>query len=135
MKITEMFKSSNKKLSKEEFKEKLKTDSQFREKYGNNSINQIDNIINTLKTNPDSRRIMLNAWNPEFIPKMTLDPCHYGFQIITREMNVIERTYEFNKYVSANSLEITGMGVEDAMNHYNFATRKISLKWNQRLLN
>jgi len=123
------------KLSKEQFKTKLKTDIQFRKKYGNKSINQIDNVIHTLKTNPDSRRIMINAWNPEFIPEMALDPCHYGFQVITREMNDLERANEFDKYAKKESLEITGMSTRDAIEHYGFSTRKISLKWNQRLLN
>jgi thymidylate synthase len=48
---------------------------------------QIQNLINDLKTNPDSRRLMVNAWNVGELDQMTLPPCHYGFQIYTRELS------------------------------------------------
>ena len=50
-------------------------------------IDQIDNLINDLKTNPDSRRLMVSAWNVGQLDQMTLPPCHYGFQIYTKEEN------------------------------------------------
>ena len=43
-------------------------------------IDQIQNLINELKTNPDSRRLMVSAWNVGELNQMTLPPCHYGFQ-------------------------------------------------------
>ena len=43
-------------------------------------IDQIQNLINELKTNPDSRRLMVSAWNVGEIDKVVLPPCHYGFQ-------------------------------------------------------
>jgi thymidylate synthase len=48
---------------------------------------QIANLINELKTNPDSRRLMVSAWNVGELDQMVLPPCHYGFQIYTRELS------------------------------------------------
>ena len=51
----------------------------------NGRIDQIQKLINELKTNPDSRRLMVSAWNVDELDQMVLPPCHYGFQVYTRE--------------------------------------------------
>jgi len=52
-----------------------------------NGIDQITSLIYELKTNPDSRRLMVSAWNVGELDQMVLPPCHYGFQVYTREEN------------------------------------------------
>ena len=49
-------------------------------------INQIQNIIDTLKTNPDDRRMIVSAWNVAEIPEMALPPCHWSFQFYTNQI-------------------------------------------------
>lgn len=50
---------------------------------GNNStgIDQVEAVLARAKSNPECRRMIVSAWNPEDQPLMTLPPCHYGFQI------------------------------------------------------
>jgi thymidylate synthase len=85
-------------------------------------VDQIQNLINDLKTNPDSRRLMVNAWNVSELDKMVLPPCHYGFQVYTREL----RTEEWiNLMIKKHGMVLEGG--DDTL-----PTRAISLMWNQR---
>ena len=49
------------------------------------TINQVQNLIDKLKTNPDDRRMIVNAWHVDQIPEMALPPCHWSFQCDTRQ--------------------------------------------------
>ena len=49
--------------------------------YEGKGVDQLKNIVNTLKNNPHDRRMIVSAWNPPAIPKMALPPCHYSFQV------------------------------------------------------
>jgi thymidylate synthase len=119
-------------FTKEEFLQKLKTDKEFNDEFGNKGIDQIQNLIKDLKTNPDSRRLLVSAWNPSDLPNMVLPPCHYGFQVYTRELSLLER-YELMKkldnWVSVHYKEPKTM---EYMDSQNIPTRAISLMYNAR---
>jgi len=146
-------------ISMEEFIEKIKTDDRFAELYGElgpvygkqwkkwnkydhqliseegfpnvkSSVDQIKNLIEQIKDNPDSRRLMVNAWNPGDIDKMVLPPCHYGFQVYTRELNLDERIDIYNEGV--NPMSRSSDYFHEHMDAYGIPRREISLMWNQR---
>jgi thymidylate synthase len=143
--------------SREEFISKIKTDDEFAKKFGElgpiygkqwrnwvydkdmdygteESVDQIQNLINDLKTNPDSRRLMVSAWNVGEIQDMVLPPCHYGFQVYTRELSLDERRVLVNQemfnqiYNAGDSSTLS----HSEINQWNVPTRSISLSWNQR---
>jgi thymidylate synthase len=94
-------------------------------------IDQISELIKQLKENPDSRRLLVSAWNISDLPNMVLPPCHYGFQVYTRELSREERIQIYvNQYMGGVGKPA---GFEDAkLTTRNIPTRAISLMWNQR---
>ena len=105
-KLEELHMLSN--LTEVEFIDRIKDDDAFAEEWGElgpiygkqwrswspvaGEINkggkdQIKELIKNLKENPDSRRLMVSAWNVGELSEMTLPPCHYGFQMYTRELH------------------------------------------------
>lgn len=54
--------------------------------FGVSGMDQIKNVINTLKTNPDDRRMLVIAYNPDVVEEVALPPCHILFQFYTREL-------------------------------------------------
>lgn len=65
--------------------------------FGETSFDQIGNIIKTLKTNPNDRRMLCVAFNPDQLDEMALPPCHVMFQFYTRELTNAERMKIFNE--------------------------------------
>jgi thymidylate synthase len=119
-------------LSQKEFIDRIKTDNLFAAKWGELGpiygqqwrhwtvsedtsyddeyvwVDQIQYLIQQLKENPDSRRLMVSAWNVGELDQMTLPPCHYGFKVYTRPSTREEKIVNPGKY------------------------RVVSLMWNQR---
>ena len=90
-------------------------------------INQIDKIIDQLKRDPDSRRIILNAWKSDEIEDTLLPPCHIMFQMYSFKMNPDDRMHAYTKW-------LTDMGLPygKPMEEFNFPERKLSLQMYQR---
>jgi len=61
---------------------------------GEKSIDQISQIINQIKNNPDSRRIIVNAWNVSDVEKMALPPCHLLFQFYVADNKLSCKLYQ-----------------------------------------
>jgi thymidylate synthase len=132
-------------LSQEDFIERIKTDYEFAKEWGElgpiygaqwrkwDGIDQIQELITTLKTNPDSRRMLVSAWNVNYLDEMVLPPCHYGFQVYTRELSEQERMDSYNKSNWNKDIFPSDVsGWNRLLDTYNIPTRAISLMWNQR---
>jgi thymidylate synthase len=139
-------------FSMDEFIDEIKTNDEFAKKWGElgpiygkqwrywnglkeyngyyGGVDQISNLIEELKNNPDSRRLMVSAWNVGEMDGMVLPPCHYGFQVYTRELNLDERIDIHNGY--RDPLSRSSDYFHEHMDMYGIPRRAISLMWNQR---
>ena len=148
-------------LTKEEFINRIKTDDKFAKKWGDLGpvygkqwrkwqgwmdwkedgrkgmgslwYDQIQRLLADLKRDPDSRRLMVNAWNVAELDQMVLPPCHYGFQVYTRLLTPHERL-EILQEKGGGRLDgaLLRGGYEEQYEMYNIPSRAISLMWNQR---
>ena len=100
-------------------------------KWNIEGIDQIQNLINDLRNNPDSRRLMVSAWNVADIENMTLPPCHYGFQCYTQEIELEKRIKMWCDSVGKHISFGEDMDHEK-LDSVGFPRRKLSLKWTQR---
>lgn len=62
--------------------------------YNGGTIDQIQNVINLIKHHPDSRRMMVTAWNPAEIEQMALPPCHCLFQFYVADGRLSLQLYQ-----------------------------------------
>ena len=63
-------------------------------RFWDNSIDQLSDVIHEIKTNPDSRRLCISAWNPTDIPYMKLPPCHVFFQFYVSNYKLSCQLYQ-----------------------------------------
>ena len=96
--------------SLDEFIEKIKDDEEFANKHGNlgpvygkqwrafgienHEVDQLKGVIDLIKNNPDSRRMLVCAWNPLVIDQMALPPCHSLFQFYVSEGKLSCQLYQ-----------------------------------------
>ena len=147
-------------LTQEDFINEIKTDDEFAKKWGElgpiygkqwrqwkqfipynvtkencqvavKVTDQIQNLINDLKTNPDSRRLMVSAWNAGELDNMVLPPCHHGFQIYTRELTLDERLKYWTDSLGKSTHYASDFG-HSKLDSLKVPRRTISLMWNQR---
>ncbi|MCZ8535855.1 thymidylate synthase [Paenisporosarcina quisquiliarum] len=93
------------------FRERILSDDEFAKSYGDlgpvygrqwrswpsadgSSIDQLKNVINSLKNNPDSRRHIVTAWNPSEVDQMALPPCHTFFQFYVADNKLSCQLYQ-----------------------------------------
>lgn len=92
--------------SLEDFVEKIRTDNEFAKKYGDlgpvygkqwrdfNGFDQLKWVINEIKTNPNSRRLIVNSWNPPQLAEMALPPCHMMYQFYVKDGELSLQLYQ-----------------------------------------
>lgn len=147
----------------DEFIEKIKTDDKFATKWGdlgpiygsqwvdwrllnkinpkngeifigNQSINQIKEVMDKLLNKPDDRRMIVSAWNVGEIDDMALPPCHMDFHLYTEELTFEERhnIWSGEAYNSGQLSQFVQEQLEGAMDKDNVPKRRVSLIWDQR---
>lgn len=143
-------------LPKEEFVEKIKTDNSFADLYGylgpiygrqwrdfgerlssefedyECGVDQIENLLNDLRTNPDSRRLIVSAWNPKEVDLAVLPPCHVMFQIYTEKLSLEESIEWVKKNKCHDESKVNNLTKEELISNFNCPDRYISLLWTQR---
>lgn len=97
-------------------------------------INQIQNAVDQLRNNPDSRRIIVNAWNVSEIDDMLLPPCHAFLQFVSEPLSENERYQLFNQKMLEMrwGLRDPGEITEEEMTSYEIPKRKLHVQLYQR---
>lgn len=117
--------------------------------FGTKGVDQIQNIIDTLINNPDDRRMLCIAYNPDVADDVALPPCHVMFQFYTRELSTKERwelyynkfkdepinecfTHPHIEYYGESNLLTYNGEYDHLLDEENIPTRELSCMWTQR---
>tara|TARA_Y100000385_G_scaffold3822_1_gene4175 strand:- start:6113 stop:7111 length:999 start_codon:yes stop_codon:yes gene_type:complete len=101
----------------------------------NPGINQINNVVELLKNDPDSRRMVVSAWNVGELEQMKLVPCHNFFQLYTRELSYDEKVHEARKrfgFELKDGTRAFDINTKESIKFIQSPQRELSLMWNQR---
>ena len=134
------------------FIERIKTNDEFAKKWGElgpiygkqwrswgtneyavigiHRVDQIQKLVLDIMNNPDSRRLMVSAWNVGELDQMVLPPCHYGFQVYTQKLNESARFTWYKNSIDPDAFPHDR--VSDEMDTLGVPTVGLSLMWNQR---
>lgn len=155
------FAEMHKAFTMEIFIQRMKSDSTFAKDYGDTgriygkqwidfrswegeheammtrSVNQIAEMVKLLKTNPDSRRMLVSAWNAADVEGMLLPPCYYAFQLYTTELTTEERLHILSElgittFVDTYKTIYTGKNIKEALTEFGVPERKLSMMWQIR---
>lgn len=94
-------------------------------------INQVQEVLDSLKNNPDNRRMMVTAWNPVNVKKAVLPPCHYAWQVFTRELSLTERQDIAINYIK-NENDIWKFATVENLDVLGVPEREISIMFQMR---
>jgi thymidylate synthase len=101
-------------------------------------VDQLQKVINKLKTNPDDRRMIVSAWHPYWVDHCALPPCHCLFHFHTEELTLEERTKLLTDEQCRNDLDLTNSyGIRpssdlELVEKYNIPTRRLNCLLYQR---
>ena len=93
-------------------------------KFGSSHTDQIMSVVDTLRNNPDDRRMLVVAYNPDVLDVVALPPCHVMFQVYSRNLTRGERI----EYLPVGEEDIS----DEHLDELNIPKRGISLMWTQR---
>lgn len=98
-------------------------------------IDQIADVIDKLRFNPNDRRMLVNSWNVGQLDDMALPPCHYAFQFWTNPRSWEDRFNELKQKVGeeeARSMFVAYNDIETAFSDYKISRGSLSCLLNQR---
>ncbi len=97
-----------------------------------NGVNQLDELIDKLKSNPDDRRLMISSWNVGEMKDMALPPCHYVSQFYVTEMSHEDRVREYQRMIGSSYDIVPETITPDHLDLNNVPHQYLSCMWVQR---